>query len=351
MTYKTKVEELLEAVLAMAKAEVKRSGFCIGNTSKIEASGLYLTPIRNTSRMVFAGVIVYSERQAIEIAKIVDAKVDYILVDAEKKTPDSMSLSGDPANVERSVRETIKHSKLWIYKGNDLSVEAIDNFITHVTRDPLRGVGGKKVTILGAGNLGCKLALKMVERGAHVFITRRDPDKLEAITKALNYIKPAYTRAEVVGLTDNREASNKADILIGMAPGTAVITPEIIENLAVGALVIDGGKGTVSQEALKTAEELAIEVYRLDVSAAFEGMISSNFATEHIVRECMGRKLFKGEFIVAGGLLGRKGDVVVDSVNNPKIIYGIADGRGDFIRSDLGEHSLKIEKLTNKTQA
>ena len=122
MEYKRHTKELVEEVLKIASAENKLSGFCIGNTSKIDDSGLYFTPIRNTRIMVIAGVMVYSEMHAIEIAKLADGKVDYILVDAEKKIPDCMSRFGDSANVERAVREVTKRSKLWIYKGNDLAV-------------------------------------------------------------------------------------------------------------------------------------------------------------------------------------------------------------------------------------
>jgi hypothetical protein len=345
MEYKKRTEELLKVILEIAKRENKASGFSIGNTSKIDEANFYFTPVRNSLKMIFAGAIVYSEKQAMEIAQIIDGKVDYVLVDAEKKIPNTMSLSGEPANVERSVRETIKKSTLWVYKGNDLAVEAIDGFIAYLTKDSLRGVGGKKVVILGAGNLGCKLALKFVERGAHVFITRRDAKKLSLITEALNQIKPKYTTAEIIGLTDNEQAAKQADILIGMTQGTPVITAKMIENLASNALVVDGGKGTVFPEAISTAEQLGIEIYRLDVSAALEGIISSFFATEKIVKKRMGRRLVNGDFIVAGGLLAKKGDIVVDSAHEPKVIYGIADGKGDFIRKPSEKYRRSIEKI------
>ena len=345
MGYKQKVEKLLEEVLIIAKKEEKMSGFCIGNTSKIDKSGLYCTPVRNIVNMVFAGVIVYSERQAVTVAKIIDGKVNYVLVDSEKKIPDAMSRSGAPANVERAVRETITESNLWIYKGNDLAVEAVDSFISYLTKDSLRGVGGKKIAILGSGNLGCKLALKFVERGAHVFITRRDSKKLSVIVKALNYIKSAYTTARVIGLINNDKAAEGADVIIGMTQGIPVITSKMVENLANNALVVDGGKGALFSEAIETADQLGLEVYRLDVSAAFEGMISSFFATENIVKNCMGRRLLNGVFIVAGGLLAKKGDIVVDNINNPKVIYGIGNGQGDFIRDALEDCSEKIEKV------
>ncbi len=350
MEYKKHTEEIVEKVLKIARYENKLSGFCIGNTAKIDKNGLYFTPLRHTAVMVIAGAIVYSEKQAIDIARIVDGKVNYILVDAEKKIPDAMSLAGEPANVERAVREVIKKSTLWVYKGNDIAVEAIDGLLSYLTKDFLRGIGGKKVTILGAGNLGCKLALKLVERGAHIFITRRDSKKVQAISEALNYIKPSYTTAQVVGMTNNEAAAAAADILIGMTAGKAVITSRMIKSLVPNALVIDVGKGTLHSAAIRTAERLKIEIYRLDVSAAFEGMISSLFAMENLVKKRMGRRLFNSTPIVSGGLLGRKDEVVVDNVHNFTMIYGIADGKGDFVRN-LSEKQLrgmrKIQRAIN----
>ncbi|HBA40549.1 MAG TPA: hypothetical protein DCZ05_12665 [Deltaproteobacteria bacterium] len=345
MTYKRKAMDLVQKAVAIARSEGKLSGFTIGNTAKIDKDGWYFTPLRRTRLMVTAGVIVYSERQAIDIAKIADGQVQYILVDAEKKVSQDMSRSGEPGNVERAVRETVKKSKLWIYKGNDLAVEAVDILITQLTKNELQGIGGKKVTILGAGNLGCKLALKLVERGAHVFITRRDRKKLSVITRALNFIKPIHTTARIHGTTNNEQAAKGANILVGVSQGLPLITEKMIRQLAPQAIVIDAGKGTLYKEALRTAQALDIAVYRLDISAPFEGLIHQLWAIEQIVDYRMGRRRIVGEAIVSGGLLGRKGEVIVDNIQDPKIIYGISNGQGDFIRRLTDRHQQSIRKI------
>jgi hypothetical protein len=158
----------------------------IGSTvKKVKNDNYYITPIRNTGTMIVGGVIVYNEQQAINIAKRIDGEVDYILVDVEKKTPRSKSDYGDVPNIERRVREHVSHSELWVYKGNDLTVEAVDALLGHLYKDNLHGIGRTKIAILGTGNLGAKLALKLVERGANVFVTRRDIKKLEKITDEL----------------------------------------------------------------------------------------------------------------------------------------------------------------------
>lgn len=345
MGYKRQIEELVERVIGIAKAKNKVSGFCIGNTAKVDKSGMYFTPVRNTSRMVIAGAIVYGERQAIDVAKVVDGKVDYILVDTEKKVPARMSRAGTPANVERAVRETVKRSTLWVYKGNDLAVEAVDSSLSYLTKDLLGGIGGRKIAILGAGNLGCKLALKLVERGAHVFITRRNAKKVRDIARVLNYIKPKYTTAKVIGMTDNEKASKGADVLIGLTQGIPVVTSRIINNLSSEAVAIDGGKGTFYPAAIKLAQQRGIKIYRLDVSAAFEGLIGTLFSIENTIEKRMGRRLLNDEHIVAGGLMGKKGDIVVDNAYEPKIIYGIADGKGDFVRNPSAEQLTKVTKI------
>ena len=95
------IYKIIKQVVQTAKVEGKLTGFFIGNTAKIDSYGLYFTPIRNPSIMVAGGVIVYSEKQAIDVAKAVDGKVQYILVDAEKKIPPSKD--GVLANVERAL--------------------------------------------------------------------------------------------------------------------------------------------------------------------------------------------------------------------------------------------------------
>lgn len=345
MPYKDQTKEIIARIQKLAAFERKLTGFTIGNTAKKDKNGLYFTPIRNTTLMVTAGVIVYHERQAVEIAKIADGKVHYILVDAEKKIPGSQQARGVLANVERAVRETVEKSKLWIYKGNDLSAEAVDCFLMQLTKNSLRGIGGKKITILGAGNLGVKLALKLVERGAHVTITRRDKENLEIITKAINCIKPEFTQAAVVGMTDNHEAAKGAEILIGTSRGIPLVTSKIVKDLASKAIIIDAGKGVIFPDAIKVAKKLGMEVYRLDISAAFEGLIHKLWAVENIVENKLGRRQFDDESIISGGLLGQEGEIVVDNVWKPKLIYGIADGNGDFVRNLSKQQMQRLEKL------
>jgi NAD(P)-dependent dehydrogenase (short-subunit alcohol dehydrogenase family) len=349
------VERILQKVRAIASRERKLSGFCIGNTTKSNASGLYFSPIRNTSKLVAGSAIVYRARDAIEIARAVDGKVDYILVDSEKKVaPDPETFgSADLGNVEGAVRDVVRYSTVLPFKGNDLTVDAVDCLLAQLVHDPSRGVGGKKVAVIGAGNLGFKLALRLVERGAHVVIARRSKEELDAMVRVLNFVKPAYTAARVRGTTENEEAAADANILIGATNGTAVITEKMVANLAPNALIMDAGKGCLFPEAVKRANELGLTVLRVDIRAGFEGQVAMLLETERIVKTTTGRREIEGIGIVSGGLLGGAGEIVVDNVHRPTSIYGVADGRGDFVRSlapkqarDVGVIQRYIEEMS-----
>ena len=334
-SYLREAEVILEEVIRVAAAEAKYSGFCIGNTSKIDSTGLFFSPTRNTDHLVAGSVIVYLPHQAAEIARLADGRVDYILVDAEKKVgpePDYYG-SEDAGNIERAVRQVIRKSRLLTYKGNDLTVESIDCLLTHTIDDPVRGIGGKKVAIIGAGNLGSKLALKLVERAADVTITRRDRQKLDAIVSALNYIKPFHTQARVEGTTDNEAASDGAEVLIGITNGVPVITQSMVDRVAPNCILMDGGKGCLFREAIERAEERNLTVLRVDVRAGFAGQVAILLETERIVRTSIGRREVEGIHLVSAGLLGRKNEIIVDDVHNPRVVYGTANGLGDFVRS------------------
>ena len=65
----------------------------------------------------------------------------------------------------------------------------------------------------------------------------------------------------------------------------------------------------------------------------------------------MGRRCFRGENLVSGGFLGRKNEIVVDNVRNPKMVYGIADGRGDFVRQFSIQQVERFKKLIDSINA
>ena len=344
------IQAVLDQVLEIGKNENKKTGFCIGNTTKKIQRDYFLTPIRNAAACVSGSIIIDRVIIAEVLIKAIDGKVDYIFVDTEKKISPSRYSPHDAGNVERTARSFATKSYVLTYKGNGLIVDAIDCFLAQKTGFDERGIGGKKIAIVGAGNIGFKLALKLTERGANVFLARRDAKKLAALVRTLNTIKPEGTLAYARGTTHIARAVSGADVVIGLTPGTGDITAAMVSKLNPKALLIDGGKGSFSAAAIQEAERREIPVWRSSIAASFEGQIAMLLKMQSHLQRFTGRRELCGIPIVSAGLIGKKGEFVVDDLDHPAAIYGVADGCGDFIRSLSAGQKAQYAKLAETIQ-
>lgn len=323
-----KLREMVDTVVRMAKQEGKISMFSIATTSNVNNKEILFPAIRETERTICGNILLNSERFIETIVKEIDGVVEIILVDAETKVPTVVDL-------ESKVRNLAKKSKIFTFRPNDLTVDAADALIAQLKSS----LNGKKITIIGGGNVGSKLALKLVERGADIYLTRRNERKLKKIVEGLNAIKSDYIKSNIYYTTQNLKASENADVLIGATPGIAAITKDMIRNMKANALVIDVGNGTIFPDAVEEAKRRDIKVLCLFMKPGYDGTLETIFQTEELIQNQKSKNL--GIFsMISGGILGKKGDIIVDNVDNPNKILAIADGRGDVI-SDVGDREFK----------
>ena len=330
-------KKYLDAI-KLARKKKKKIAFSIGNTAKIEKNNYYFTPLRITEKLVIFGIVVFNERIVIETCKFLDGKIDIIFADSEKKI--FPKKNGAPGNIERRVRENIKKTKVFTFKGNDLTVDSINLLIDQYFNNDLRGVAGKKIGIIGVGNIGSKVALFLTEKGAKVYLNRRDIKKLKKISSAINLIKPINTR-EKATISTKLNAAKDADVLIGSTDGVPVITKKMVHLLKSNSIIIDSGKGTLKREAIIYANKRGIKIFRVDIFPSLEGLISKTISMEKQIDKFKRKKFIHNIKIINTGKLGNYGDVVVDDVDKPNIIYGVCDGKGDFLRKT----PLKYKKI------
>lgn len=343
--FKKDLWAVLERVRKISKRDGKVTGFCVGNTTKKSGDDYFFTPIRNTSLCVCGSVVIDRVLFAEILFRELDGQVDYFFVDTEKKISPELYTEHDAGNVERTARQIVKHTKVLTYKANDLVVDSIDAFLAQKYEGDERGVGGKKVAVVGLGNIGFKLALKLTERGAETHVVRRHTAKLRTMVDALNMAKPYGTIAKVFGTSKIEEAVLNADVVIGLTPGTQDVQPEMIELVKPNAILIDAGKGSFSPEAVSCAERRGLLVWRSNVQTSFEAQVVLLFKTEAFIKQSYGRRWVEGVSIVSGGIVAKAGEFVVDNIYSPTEIYGLADGAGDFKRKLSPAEQQTIERL------
>lgn len=317
MTFVDVAKKHALSVAKEAKEVNKFSIFTIGTTRNLQNKKLFSPPVRVVHQAICGNVIVTKIDEARKIAKAIDGIVDIILVDAEQKKVELK-------NLVYVVGNEVGKSKLLTFKVNDMTADAADAIISQMVNN----LTDKKIAIIGAGNLGTKIALKMAERGAKIILMRRNKEALDVIVK---YIKLMNFGNEVIGTDDVKDVTG-ADIIIGATAGEPAITPEMVDVMNKKGIIVDCGIGTICPDAIQRARKKGIDLFRLDMRAGFAGAVTVILETERFLKDVMGRKKRENVFMVAGGFIGDKGDIIVDNIRSPNRIIGKADGKGGVIR-------------------
>ena len=121
----------------------------------------------------------------------------------------------------------IKKSKIFEFKPSDTTVNATWSFLSQ----RLNFLSGKKVSILGSGNIGSKLALKLVESNVNVSITRKNNYKGKIIALGLNNIKSENTASCITFNQDILKNIFNSDVIVGAANGVSVIDVNLLKGI------------------------------------------------------------------------------------------------------------------------
>jgi hypothetical protein len=322
-----------------------RLGFTIGTLTSYDfEDDFYLTPIRTSSRIVYSGAIVRNVETALNMTKIIDSKVAYIFVDSEKKVSESNYGLNDVGNIEKAVATNISSATLLTYKGNDLTVQSADKLLRVLAPN----LTGAKVAVAGVGNIGMKLALALLERGNSVFLYSQDTVHSDEVAKLLNKLKLKTTIARAFSAKNLTEAVEGAQVLIATSNKKRFIGPEHVKlmqplrNFSL-PLLIDVGKGCFRDD-VSEGHQIVV---RVDVGDELSKEIDSLINLHEFQNSTVKVKVIGGTRFVVRGVVGRKGDVLVDNLSAPTSILGVCDGDGN-VESSSYEH---LEELLRKVQS
>ncbi|MED1203454.1 NAD(P)-binding domain-containing protein [Heyndrickxia acidicola] len=288
----------------------------ISMTAK-KSSDFRVLPRREALGFTAINFLVTDLDQARECLLMIDGRVEYILIDVEQK---------QHVPLVEEARRIIKQSRIITCKPNDATIESCDLLVRHYFNDEIEN---KSVLVIGSGNLSTKTALRLAERNAKVSMYSRSYTKTKKIAEALNLILPKYTLHQIHAMKELAEQQEPFDIIISFLSAENIVGPEYLLLIKEDTLVIDGGVNNFQASFIKEALKQGASCYRLDVRIAFlyNLLFLSNEVDSFFI--CiMGRKTLDGVDFVSGGIIGNAGDIIVDRINNPTQIIGIADGYG-----------------------
>jgi hypothetical protein len=332
------IEILLNNLISIKNKEsLKQIIFTLGNTRVLGPKKYYFTPLRKGNDFILAGIVVFSEEEGRKVLERIDGKVDIIYVDCEKKSKNLYVNSEKEIlfNLERLSNDIISKSKLRFYKGNDITIETIDRLVFDLLAFKNRLIGGSNILVVGLGNIGFKISLKLVERGSNVYVLSQNNDKSKSLIEAINLVKPKenLSSSEMFDFNDE-ELINKLDLIILCHLSTIENYSKIYNKTSKNCIFIDVGKGCLSQKQLKNLCDNGNICFRLDIGDSIVDFISNDVKYAYQKFEFPASKIYNNRKYISRGVAGIYNDIVVDNVLNPKFVYGVCDGNGGFLDLD-----------------
>ena len=240
------VQNLIKSCKSKLKSNEKLI-FMIGTTSNYSNGTLpYTTPERKISNGIVIGSIVFTQTQSIILCKIIDGIVDIIFLDSEKKLRAIFGVDYSPlkifnlkeliptddnsiefGNISSACSKIIRKSQIFKYKANDLTVDTTWAFLNVFFKE----LSGKTAVIYGSGNIGFKLALKLIECGCKVNLISKDPYKYSNMVLSLNNMKTVGAISEISIFDNKIHPFVNVDVIIGCTNTVPVISKQMVKTM------------------------------------------------------------------------------------------------------------------------
>ena len=137
------------------------------------------------------------------------------------------------------------------------------------------------------------------------------------------------------GITVHRSSNEPATTLVCCAPLSETDAPEWMRGIE---QVLDGWIGALPASALEQAHSAGIPVQRVDMRAVMQAEMLIAREMHELFDHGRGAGVMDGVAVAAGGVIAPRGTVIVDSLQAPSRVFGMADGRGLLIDSAALTH-------------
>ena len=342
--------ESLEMVLKELRARAVKAGkFSALNVitgerpqSEFAVSG----NIHTTQSHVVGSVTLTRDEHLASVLQAADGRVDVVLLDVDRK------LFG-PANGAQVARAELKKTLLLTYLDSRVWVEAVEDQVVRLMGEVLQA---SAVVVAGDHPKSRFLALRLAERGAAVtLVHEREPpapfvplDHMRSLSLAGQDLALSAVQQDspVVG-----EALSRARMVVVWPAGAPWFGKQFAQHVPRNAYVLDAGIGAIQQPAITELQLRRALVIRVSIWPALTGSLSAAHESLLETRDALGWETLAGVPAVAGGAMGCRGDVIVDSVRHPTRIIGVCDGQGGVnfdLSPDETERVSRVQEEINR---
>jgi len=284
-----RLEVNLDAASKLARITNKSSVLVIQQFPVIDDTETLITPVRESVSNIISFIELGDIEILNDVLKLADGKVDGIIMDADLKLPQSI-------NLVKAASSLVKLSKIFFYSDTETWAEAAFHFI--LGREGT--LVDKSIMLIGEGLL-------------HLTIMR----KLEILTSRIS----------------SQPINDEYDLVIGASYKKQCQAENLEKTIKADARIYDVGIGNFAHDQLIRLRSKTRDIYRFDNRAGVSSMVLAKLETDHLLNRVMGKTTIKGVNVIAGGIMGEAGDIIVDDIKNPAYVVGVANGAG-FLKTD-----------------
>jgi len=278
--------------------------------------------IHSTQSHVVGSATLASDAQLDAVVHAAEGRVDVLLLDVDRKP-------FGPAKPAETAGAILKKTSLLTYLDSRVWVEAVEGQVVRLLHERLNDA---EIVIAGDHPRSRFLALRFAERGARVSLLQ-DPgqtasaplDQIRALSLGGQDLRLFCMKA---GADSSPETLARASIVVVWPAGTAWFDQSFAQHLSRGAYVLDAGIGTVPSDGIAEAQRGGCLLLRVNIWPALTGSLSAAHGSLMETSEALGWETLNGVPVVAGGAMGKSGDLIVDSVHHPTRVIGVCDGQG-----------------------
>nr|WP_272881603.1 hypothetical protein [Fundidesulfovibrio soli] len=320
-----KSPETLEALGARVRSRARLTGRkAVMNVYRLPegASGVVASPFVQEGSGYVIGSLRCCEEGLPEVAAALDGVVDVFFADAGRR-------AGQPRSLHEILSRLARFTPVSAYCDADVWARAVAAQVAWHRG----GAHDVRIALLDASPLALAAALALAARGAQVVAEREVAREASAVLTRLCPAAP-----EVLPVADRLEAAARADVLLAFEPGR--IDAAVAQAAPEDALVMDGGIGAATPEALEAARARGQHVLRPDMRAMLAAELRAALDAGRWLAGG-GRGELAGQPVAAGGMVADRGDIILDSLTQPTQVIGVADGQGRIL-DDPGEFAARL---------
>lgn len=282
--------------------------------------------IRESISNVIAFVCVSNEYYVEDIIAESKGIIDAIILDNTRKRKNSHNI------IKVVNNSSLKHGiKLFVYSDFDTWASSAVNFLE--IKEQLN-FSNKRILLVGRNYLATRILLKLIDFGVSVYLNPLDYPK-----NTFPYIDGATLQIESSMIKWVNNEVNY-DILLGCSIFSPYSNISQIKLYKFSS-IYDIGIGNFDINFLSEQRTIGCSnIFRSDDRTGISSVVLGLMETDYLIKHSIGRKTICGINLVSGGSLGLYGDIVVDNIEDPEKIIGVANGEGGF-KKDLSKNDLK----------